>query len=60
MHYNAFRGAKILRTPTLLEETGHELGGWELLVLKRLVFEACCVYSRHELDEEMPLTIIFS
>ena len=27
MHYDAFRGAKMLCSPTLLERTGHELGG---------------------------------
>ena len=26
-------------------------GGWELLVLKRLVFGACWAYSRHERHE---------
>ena len=26
-------------------------GGWELLVSMRLVFGACCAYSRHERHE---------
>ena len=52
MHYYAFRGAKMLRSPALLERTSHELGGGKLRDLRNLLagnhfgfkehFAPCC------------------